>query len=132
MQRNLFQIYALAVCFFCAAGMMITLSFVLYGFVQIAAPSFTLAGFHYERHADAVAYRQWQLAGSPESMQQHYADMSPEMLEAERKQSLQRHIAIESRNGYQNILRCGIIFAVFACAFFFHWRLSRRQRANAG
>ena len=131
MKRDLVQIYALAVCFFCAAGMAITVSFVLYGIVQATVPTFTLPGHQYERHADATAYRQSQIARAPESMQLEYAELSPEKLENERKRSLERHIATESRSGYQTILRCGIIFAVFACVFFLHWRLSRRQREAA-
>lgn len=131
MKRHLVQIYALAVCFFCAVGMAVTVSFILYGIAQTTVPSFTLPGYHFERHADATAYRESKIAEAPESIQLEYAEMSPEMLEAERKQSLERHIAIERRDGYQNILLCGIISVVFACAFLLHWRLSRRQRAEA-
>ena len=132
MKRSLVQIYALGVCFICAACMAISISFFLYGIAQIAVPSFTLSGYQYERHADVTAYRQSQIEREPESMRLEYAEMSPEKLEAERRQSLERHIATESRSGYQTILRCGIIFAVFACVFFLHWRLSRRQREAAG
>ena len=124
MTRSLVQIYALAVCFFCAAGMAVTLNFILYGTVQFAVPALTMFGYEDERQADAKALLQTQITRVPESIRQEFAEMGPEQLEAERRLSLERHIAAESRDGHQTILQCGIIFAVLACVFFLHLRLS--------
>ncbi|MCY3877856.1 MAG: hypothetical protein OXF74_01600 [Rhodobacteraceae bacterium] len=130
MKRNIVQIYALAICMFCAAAMAVTLGFMGYGVIRIAAPSFTLSSYIHDSHADPEEFRSYRMNAAHESVQAKYAAMSDAELDVERHKSLDIKIAGERRGGYQGLLRSGIMLFVFAGFYLLHWKLSQRIAAR--
>lgn len=93
--------------------------------VQIAAPSFTMGSWEYERHqSDEVFRRSLERRGSDE-------ELAPEEVPRRREESFRSALRAQRRSGVQSLVMVLIVLLVDAVLFAWHWRLGRRVGASA-
>ena len=57
MNKKILEVYALAVCFFTVACFVIAFGLMLWNFIELWAPEFTVYTRHFECHQSDEAYR---------------------------------------------------------------------------
>ncbi len=131
MKKSIVEIYAMAVCFICAAISAISITIGIHNVVQIADPEFTMSAYEYSMHRDNESFLELKLMDIPKEYNNPYRDMSQQELTAARERSLRAALERERRNGQQSLLRCLIVVAVLSLMFWLHWILAKRTRRNA-
>ncbi|MGR8978907.1 MAG: hypothetical protein ACU84H_02280 [Gammaproteobacteria bacterium] len=132
MRKTIIEIYALAVCFFSVACLVITLGIALYDLVGIAAPAFTLDTRDYERHQSDQAFLESggttthivRVEGGERREEIRSATDSAN-LPKKREESFQRALKTEQRSAGQSLVRSTIIMIIASIVFMIHWRLAK-------
>ena len=131
MKRSIVEIYAMAVCFICAAVSAVSVTVGVYNVVEIANPEFTMSSFEYLPHQNNEAFLEYKLTVIPEKYGNPYEHMSHQELTSARERSFRTALEKERRNASQGLLRCLIVIGVLALIFAVHWRIGKRQRRDA-
>lgn len=132
MRKTIIEIYALAVCFFSVACLVITLGIALYDLVGIAAPAFTLDTRDYERHQSDQAFLESggttthivRVEGG-ERREEITSATDSANLPKKREESFQRALKAEQRSAGQSLVRSTIIMIIASIVFMIHWRLAK-------
>ena len=122
MKRSLLEIYALAACFAAVMFLVVNVATCLYQVVRIAAPSVTVASHQYERSmSDQEFMRYW-----PDSLPKPEPAKLPEL----RQEALTSALRSERHNAVGSFLEALMYVLAAGPAFWFHWRLARRERTR--
>ena len=129
MKRTVVEIYALAVCFICAAVFTIFISVGLYSVLEITHPEFTMSSHDYGEHYSNEKFleKKLRLAQENESL---YSGMSPAELTAARKRSFESALEQERRSGQQSLVQSLITVFVLLLMFGMHWLIAQRARRH--
>lgn len=120
--KNLFRLYALAVCFVSVLVFSIALGTGVYDVIQINLPETTMSSWHYERHQSNENFtRDW----PPKK-----AVPDDDELTRMREQSYLAAIELETRDAHQSLIVVAIIILITVTLFAVHWRLSRATRSE--
>jgi hypothetical protein len=130
MKKTILEVYALAVCFITVTCLVVCLAIAGYSLIQIEKPDFTINSYTFDQYQSNDAY--WKDCGT------RYCEMNeaktPRPGEAELKQqrseAFSRVLISERRDGLQTLVKTLIVMLVAACAFYFHWIIAKRARAN--
>ncbi len=129
MKKTILEIYALAVCFFTIACFVITLGLLIWNFVEVATPEFTISSRDYECHQTDGAYKDC-FSGQYQYTKSENPEIFPsgEELTKSRKSAYAQVIKSEQRNATQGIVQKLIIIIIDLLVFFAHWVLARKAR----
>ena len=132
MKKSIFEIYALAVCFFAVACFTISFGIGAYAVVGILSPETTMNSWQYNKFQTNDAY--W---GNPTPFREVAAEAKPKERPPEAELTIERvsvyKVAIDSerRESFQTVLKTSIIVVIDILLFSLHWALARRSRTNA-
>ena len=125
--KSKLEVYALAVCFAAVVCLLISAGIGGYGLIKIIWPELTLYSWEYNSHQNNDAF--WKSMSSRTPIEQMPKQRpAEEHLTQLRLESYSRALAIERRDGTQNLLKYAIFFLVGAIALFVHWRIARQAR----
>ncbi|MYM87089.1 hypothetical protein GTP91_07830 [Rugamonas sp. FT82W] len=130
MKKSILEIYALAVCFVTVVCFVVALGIATYSVLEIAKPDFTLSSWQYNQHQTNEAF--WngcgtnRYCGSEEKQKDRPSEAD---LTKKRRESYERILVSEQRDGFQALVKCLIIMLIDLVVFGFHWVLARRARS---
>lgn len=130
MKKSLIEIYALAVCFVCAAVFTIFVSIGIYSVFEITNPEFTMSSYEYDRHYNNERFLEHKLSTLSKDHDTPYATMSQAELTAARERSFQAALDKERRSGRQSVARALIAVLMLSLMFGIHWVIAKRARRN--
>jgi hypothetical protein len=122
MKKSILEIYALAVCFFAAATLLIVGGAAAWDVVQLSAPELTLNSHDWRRYQDDEAYA--------ESLKQRCS--SKDEVREKRETGYAQELVEHRRNALLSLMQNLLIILVASIAFFVHWRIAGRARATTG
>lgn len=128
MKKSILEVYALAVCFITVTCFVVCMGIAGYSLVVIGKPDFTMRSFEYDQFQSNDAY--WKDCGH------RYCDAKmtrPDETELtkQRTEAFARAQVSEQRDGLQTLVKTLIVMLVDVFAFFIHWSIAKRARANA-
>ena len=126
MKRTLIEIYALAVCFFTVACLIIVLGIASWDLVQKTNPEFTINSKTYEDHLDNDSYLNRSCYKCKEKLNAE-KELTAEQITKERKKSWQRNLDMEARSATQSFFQLLIIIILDIILFSFHWFLAKKN-----
>ncbi len=129
MKKNIVEIYALAVCFICAAVFSIFVSIGIYSIFEITNPELTMWSHNYEAHYSNEKFLEQKMAVARDGANP-YTNMSQAELTDARERSFQAALATERRSGRQSILQSLIAVLVLSLMFGVHWLIAKRARRS--
>ena len=135
MKKTIVEIYALAVCFFSVACLVIVLGIAIWGLIEVACPEFTVSGHTYEKHQsnDAFLGRHNEFLNLGKSIGINVEDIDTSALTQEeisqsRKRSWDRALSGEIISAAQSLARNVIIMLISIVIIWVHWGIARRAR----
>lgn len=132
MKKTILEIYALAVCFFTVACLVVVCGMALWNLVEIAAPEFTITNYQFDCHQSDEAYRDCQSGNLKYTRKESpVAFPEGEALTSERLSAYDSVLKAERRSALQSLVKKFIVILVSAAVFFAHWRLARHAREQA-
>ena len=129
MKKSILEIYALAVCFFAAATLLIVGGAAAWDVLQLSAPELTLDSHDWRRYQSDEAFAQ--------SLEQRCSeDKVKEIptgaeLTKKRETGYAQELVEHRRNALLSLMQNLLIILVASIAFFVHWRIAGRSRAAA-
>lgn len=132
MKKTILEIYAFAVCFFAVACFVITLGLIIWDFVELNAPEFTMNNYEFQCHQSDQAYEDC-FSGDLKYVRDENPLAFPtgEQLTQHRIEHYSRAIQAETRQAVQGIAQKAIILFINLLVFLIHWRITKRG-AGAG
>lgn len=124
MKKNGTEIYALAVCFLAIAAIAVTMVFVIFKALGIAAPGFTINPWQVDSYESNGAYTRYWPKEKPIPPE---AELTV-MREAEYRRVLDR----ERRSSVRHLTLSLIVLLIASVMFVTHWRLHERAKSATG
>jgi hypothetical protein len=131
MKKSILEIYALAVCFFAAATLLIVGGAAAWDVVQLSAPELTLNSHDWRRYQDDEAYAESlkQRCSSKDEVREIPTGAE---LTKKRETGYAQELVEHRRNALLSLMQNLLIILVASIAFFVHWRIAGRARATTG
>lgn len=122
MKKAILEIYSLAVCFFTVICFVVTSGLLIWHFVEVAAPEFTISKRDYKCYQSNEAYNDCFHKKEPLT--------EGPALTTKRTEGYKLQIKLERRQAVQGIAQKLIVALVCVLFFFLHWSLAKRSRAD--
>lgn len=120
MNKTVFRIYALIVCFVCLCGVLINLGTAVYDGFRVVRPGFTLSSSTWERHQSDEAYTKNWSKNKPKP--------EGEELTKLRESSWDRERLVEKRKGAQSMVKSTIYVVIFSIVFLVHRTGAKKEK----
>jgi len=117
MKRNIFEVYALAVCFIAVLILIIATGIGIYDLIEISFPEFTITSYLYNEYSSNEKYIQ----NNP-----RIKNLSEEEITSKRESKWNDVIENERRNGYQSIIQVLIFIIISILVFTVHWLFAKK------
>ena len=130
MRINLLEIYALTVCFFTVACLVIVLGVTAWNVVELTNPEFTINSRDYEGHQTDEQFSDWLV------QQDKYTNHEPASYEGNklteaRNNSWSKLVNTEKRNAKQGVVRNLIILVIDLILLIVHSLIASKARKKA-
>ena len=122
MNRNIFRIYCLVICFVCLFGFLINLGTTIYDTFRVVKPEFTLSSRTWAKHQTDEDYLK------TKSWPKDKPKPEGEELTKLRESSLDRELFSEKRKGAQSIVKNSIYMVIFSIVFLAHRAGVRKEK----
>jgi len=133
MKKSLLEIYALAVCFFTVACLVVVLGMAMWDGIQVATPDFTMYSANWIKHQTDDAFREALIAEHRyRDEKSTYTPPTGADLTRAREESYARALLAERRDGFRELVRSLIILVIDMLVFLMHWKIAAGARRNAG
>lgn len=126
MKRTLIEIYALVVCFFSVACLVIVMGISLWDVVQIFSPKFTIDSRTYQTHLNNESYKRRHCFDCKAKLDQEKT-LDEQELTLARDKSWKENLEIEKRSAAQSLVRNIIIIFLDILLFSIHWYLIKKS-----
>lgn len=132
MKKSILEIYALAVCFFCVSGFVLSLAIAAYHVIAITRPEFTINSLPYMKHQSNDAYwREALLVRYYKPGETRKDRPSETELTKEREESFTRELNVERRNSSQTLVKCVVVMLVNLLCFVPHLIVARHAQKTS-
>lgn len=121
-KKNMLEVYALAACLVSMIFLLVYVAAGLYEFVEIAAPSVTVAGYIHERSRSDEQFLQ--------SLPKDRPAPEPSSLSRLRREAFESALRAERHDGLRSFLGSLMYALAAGVVFGMHWKLVRRERVQ--
>ena len=125
MKKNILEIYALTACFVLMLVFVFDFSKAIYGGFKSFFPIITMDSEDYVKHQSNKSF-------AVSLQNEEYSKTIPQddKLTEIRKESWEKTIAIEKRDGFHNILNRSISILIISILFLVHWKIGKKARQS--